>query len=47
MTAPQLELLIDGKSKIVYAFQDASLQELRFIASLNSNYTFYYEGLAI
>jgi hypothetical protein len=46
-TAPRLDLVIDGQVKALYAFQDATLQEIRAMASLNSSYKFFYEGLVI
>jgi hypothetical protein len=45
--APKLELLIDGKVKLIYSFQEASLKEIRAMASLAANYNFFYEGLVV
>ena len=33
--------------KLIYAFQDLTLKEIRTMASLNSSYRFFYEGLVI
>jgi hypothetical protein len=46
-TAPRLDLVIDGQVKALYAFQDATLKEIRAMASLSASYKFFYEGLVI
>jgi hypothetical protein len=45
--APKLDLVIDGQVRQLYAFQDATLKEIRMMANLNVTYRFFYEGLAI
>jgi len=45
--APKLDMVIDSQTKSLYAFQDLTLKEIRTMASLNSSYRFFYEGLAI
>lgn len=45
--APQIELVIDGKKRMVFAFLDTSLRELRTIADLSSQFEFYFEGLPV
>jgi hypothetical protein len=46
-TAPRLDLVIDDQVKALYAFQDATLKEIRTMASLSASYKFFYEGLVI
>jgi hypothetical protein len=45
--APKLELVIDGKSQFLFAFQDATLKEIRTMAKLEASYRFFYENLVI
>jgi hypothetical protein len=42
-----LDLVIDGQVKSIFAFQDASLKELRTLANLDSSYQFLFEGLKV
>lgn len=45
--APKLDLIIDGQVRQLYAFQDATLKEIRMMANLDVKYRFFYENLAV
>ena len=45
--APKLALVVNGVSKTVYAFSEASLKDLRVMANLDSSLLFYFQNLAV
>jgi hypothetical protein len=45
--APKVDLIIDGKTKTVYAFLETSLKDLRTIANLSDDFKFIFESLEV